>query len=56
MEKLRNVYKHFEELAIPIIMSAGMGFSVIFISLANGFNTICLVIYLGVLVLLAARI
>lgn len=39
MEKLRNVYKHFEELAIPIIMSAGMGFSVIFISLANGFNT-----------------
>ncbi|MBC8831352.1 zinc ABC transporter permease ZurM, partial [Escherichia coli] len=31
--------KHFEELAIPIIMSAGMGFSVIFISLANGFNT-----------------
>ncbi|WP_088815272.1 MULTISPECIES: metal ABC transporter permease [Listeria] len=39
MEKLRSVYKHFEELAIPIIMSAGMGFSVIFISLANGFNT-----------------
>lgn len=39
MEKLRTVYKHFEELAIPIIMSAGMGFSVIFISLANGFNT-----------------
>ncbi|MBC2193722.1 metal ABC transporter permease [Listeria booriae] len=39
MEKLRNVYKQFQELAIPIIMSAGMGFSVIFISLANGFNT-----------------
>lgn len=39
MEKLRSVYRHFEELAIPIIMSAGMGFSVIFISMANGFNT-----------------
>ncbi|EUJ33372.1 zinc ABC transporter [Listeria floridensis FSL S10-1187] len=39
MERLRSAYRHFEELAIPIIMSFGMGFSVIFISLANGFNT-----------------
>ncbi|MBM7651655.1 metal ABC transporter permease [Neobacillus cucumis] len=39
IEKLREVYKHYQELAIPIIMSGGVGLSVIFISLANGFNT-----------------
>lgn len=39
IEKLRAVYKHFQELAIPIILSAGVGLSVIFISLADGFNT-----------------
>lgn len=39
IEKLRSVYKHYQELAIPIILSAGMGLSVIFISLADGFNT-----------------
>lgn len=39
IEKLRSVYKHFEELAIPIIMSAGLGLSAIFISLAQGFST-----------------
>jgi zinc transport system permease protein len=39
IEQLRKVYKHYEELAIPIIMSAGIGLSVIFISMADGFNT-----------------
>lgn len=39
IEKLRTVYKHYEELAIPIIMSLGVGLGVIFISLADGFNT-----------------
>jgi zinc transport system permease protein len=39
IERLRSVYKHYEELAIPIIMSAGIGLGVIFISLADGFNT-----------------
>jgi zinc transport system permease protein len=39
IEKLREVYKHYQELAIPIIMSSGIGLGVIFISLANGFNT-----------------
>ena len=39
IERLRSVYKHYEELAIPIIMSAGIGLSAIFISLASGFNT-----------------
>lgn len=38
MEKLRGVYKHYQELAIPIIMSGGIGLGVIFISLADGFN------------------
>jgi zinc transport system permease protein len=39
IEKLRAVYKHYQELAIPIIMSGGIGLGVIFISLADGFNT-----------------
>lgn len=39
IEKLREVYKHYQELAIPIILSSGIGLGVIFISLANGFNT-----------------
>lgn len=39
IEKLRGMYKHFQELAIPIIMSGGVGLGVIFISLADGFNT-----------------
>jgi zinc transport system permease protein len=39
IEKLRGVYKAFQELAIPIVLSGGVGVSVIFISIANGFNT-----------------
>ena len=39
IEKLRGVYKHYQELAIPIILSSGIGLGVIFISLADGFNT-----------------
>ncbi|MGJ9457528.1 metal ABC transporter permease [Oceanobacillus sp. CF4.6] len=39
IEKLRSVYKAYQELAIPIILSAGVGLSVIFISIADGFNT-----------------
>ncbi|HHY73331.1 MAG TPA: metal ABC transporter permease [Bacillus bacterium] len=39
IERLRKVYKHYEELAIPIILSGGVGLSVVFISLADGFNT-----------------
>lgn len=39
IERLRTVYKGFQEIAIPIILSGGVGLSVIFISLANGFNT-----------------
>lgn len=38
IERLRGVYKSFQELAIPIILSGGVGLSVIFISLADGFN------------------
>lgn len=39
IERLRRLYKHYEELAIPIIMSGGLGVSAILISLASGFNT-----------------
>ncbi|MBF4500193.1 metal ABC transporter permease [Savagea sp. SN6] len=39
IERLRKTYKDFEELAIPIILSAGIGFGAIFISLAKGFST-----------------
>ncbi|OIJ16721.1 metal ABC transporter permease [Anaerobacillus alkalilacustris] len=39
IEKLRNVYKTYQELSIPIILSGGIGLGVVFISLADGFNT-----------------
>lgn len=39
IEKLRTVYSAYQEIGIPIILSGGVGLSVIFISLANGFNT-----------------
>lgn len=39
IEKLRSVYKAYEEIGIPIILSAGVGLTVIFISLADGFNS-----------------
>lgn len=39
IEKLRNIYTHYKELAIPIILSGGIGLSVIFISIADGFNS-----------------
>src|SRR5699024_11387717 len=39
IEKLRSVYTAYLEIGIPIILSGGVGLSVIFISLANGFNT-----------------
>ncbi|MBI5975664.1 metal ABC transporter permease [Staphylococcus canis] len=38
IEKLRTSYKDYQEIAIPIIMSTGIGLSAIFISLADGFN------------------
>ncbi|RSL30917.1 metal ABC transporter permease [Salibacterium salarium] len=38
MEKLRHVYTAYRELAIPIILSTGIGLGVVFISLADGFN------------------
>lgn len=39
IEKLRSMFRNFQEIAIPIILSGGVGLSVIFISLANGFTT-----------------
>lgn len=39
IERLRTVYAHYQDLAIPIILSGGIGVGVIFISLADGFNT-----------------
>src|SRR5699024_11544643 len=39
IEKLRSLYKAYQEIGIPIILSGGVGVSVIFIALANGFNT-----------------
>ncbi|WP_210468999.1 metal ABC transporter permease [Sporosarcina sp. 6E9] len=38
IEKLRGMYEHYEELAIPVILSAGIGFGAIFISLSKGFG------------------
>ena len=39
IEKLRGAYRHYEELAIPVIMSAGIGVGAIFISLSQGFGS-----------------
>ncbi|MBU8905697.1 metal ABC transporter permease [Desertibacillus haloalkaliphilus] len=39
IERLRTVYKYYQELAIPIILSGGIGLGVVFLSLADGFNT-----------------
>ena len=39
IEKLRSVYQGFQEIAIPIIHSFGVGLAIIFIALANGINT-----------------
>jgi zinc transport system permease protein len=39
IETIRDVYTQYKELSIAIILSAGIGAGVIFISLANGFNT-----------------
>lgn len=39
IEKLRRMYPAYQEIGIPIILSSGVGLSVIFISLANGFNS-----------------
>ncbi len=38
IEKIRSVYKHYQEIAIPIMLSSGIGIGVVFISLADGFN------------------
>lgn len=46
IEKLRTFYKHYEELAIPIIMSFGVGLAVVLISLASGTNVDMFIGYL----------
>ncbi|WP_210136344.1 metal ABC transporter permease [Staphylococcus sp. GDK8D68P] len=38
IENLRTSYSNYQEIAIPIIMSAGIALSAIFISLSDGFN------------------
>lgn len=39
VERLRKLYKSYEELAIPITLSAGVALSVVLISIADGFNS-----------------
>ncbi len=39
IENLREVYKAFQEIAIPIILSVGVGLSIVFIALADGIST-----------------
>ncbi|MGO4887193.1 metal ABC transporter permease [Anaerobacillus sp. MEB173] len=39
VERLRQIYKHFQELAVPIILSSGIGLSAIIISISkSGYN------------------
>lgn len=39
IERLRKVYKAYQDLAIPIILSSGLGLFTVLISVADGFNT-----------------
>lgn len=39
MERLRKLYKSYQDLAIPIILSAGLGLFTVFVSMADGFTT-----------------
>ena len=38
IDRLRKVYRFYQELSLPIILSASIGLSVVLISLADGFN------------------
>jgi zinc transport system permease protein len=38
VEQFRRLYQSYQELAIPILLSGGMGLGVVLISAANGFN------------------
>lgn len=38
IEQLRKVYKHYEELSMPIMMSTGIGLAVVLISISDGFK------------------
>lgn len=38
IEQLRRLYRSYQELAIPIILSGGIGLGVVLISAADGFN------------------
>ncbi|MCS1352723.1 metal ABC transporter permease [Mechercharimyces sp. CAU 1602] len=38
VERLRRWFTHYQELAIPIVLSAGIGLGVVLISAADGFN------------------
>ncbi|AOM82617.1 metal ABC transporter permease [Salisediminibacterium beveridgei] len=39
VEKLRSVYRYFQELAVPIILSAGLGISAVLISMSGMSST-----------------
>lgn len=39
IERLRKVYQSYQDLAIPIILSTGLGLFTVLISIAKGFNT-----------------
>lgn len=39
IEQVRKLYRFYQELAIPIILAAGIGLGVVLISLADGFNS-----------------
>jgi len=39
IERLRKVYKTYQDLAIPIILSSGLGLFTVLISIADGFTT-----------------
>ncbi len=38
IEQLRKLYRQYEEISIPMVLTIGVGFGVVLMGLANGFN------------------
>ncbi|MEN9406119.1 MAG: hypothetical protein RLZ12_403 [Bacillota bacterium] len=46
LERLRHLYKHYQEIAIPLLLSGGIALGIVLISKVKNLNTIDIVSYL----------
>lgn len=54
IDRLRHVYKQYQELSIPIVLSAGLGIGIVFMSIAQSFNASLLNFFFGSIVSVTA--